>query len=208
MAAGDNAAGDGAEGAARGGSARESAERDSREARIDPRYDPAFQRGFRGHVHRSVQVRPGRGEGASRPEPVAPAAAPPIQRPAPQPPPMNQPAPDAPEPKTDAGVDSNDGHTHGDLMPPERLNPYVVALWVVGIALSVGGVTTQWWAQMSQVSGAFSVQNGVPVRVLLIGLANTVSGPMITVGMATIVGLIFMLALRRGNTSSSPTGLP
>jgi hypothetical protein len=61
---------------------------------------------------------------------------------------------------------------------------------------------------MSQVSGAFSVQNGVPVRVLLIGLANTVSGPMITVGMATIVGLIFMLALRRGNTSSSPTGLP
>jgi hypothetical protein len=42
----------------------------------------------------------------------------------------------------------------------------------------------------------------VPLRVLLVSLANTVSGPMITVGMATIVGLIFMAATRSRNTSS------
>lgn len=200
MAADDSAAGN--------KMARDSAARDDRKARIDPRYDPAFQRGYRGEVRRSLQARPGRGEPASTPPPSkithAPAPAiPKVDR--------SEPEPGDAIVDDDSSVDDSnidDAHADVHLMPPPRMNPYVVALWVIGIALSVGGVVLQWWAQMSQVSGAFSVQNGVPLRVLLISLANTVTGPMITVGLATIVGLIFMLAVRRRNVPSSRPDLP
>jgi hypothetical protein len=140
---------------------------------IDPRYNPVFQRGYRGEVRRSLRAGVGRGERES--------------------------GSTTPNVDDDPSVDDEGAERY---LPPPRMNPYVVALWVIGIALSVCGVLVQWWAQLSQFSGAFSVQNGVPLRVLLVSLANTVSGPMITVGMATIVGLIFMAATRSRNTSS------
>jgi hypothetical protein len=189
---------------------------------IDPRYNPVFQRGYRGDVRRSLRAGVGRGEresGAQRvqremPRPVSRPGSQPISRPLSN----GEHAPDAPDAPM-AGTDRREresGSTTPNVdddpsvddegaeryLPPPSTNPYVVALWVIGIALSVCGVLVQWWAQLSQFSGAFSVQNGVPLRVLLVSLANTVSGPMITVGMATIVGLIFMAATRSRNTSS------
>jgi hypothetical protein len=80
---------------------------------------------------------------------------------------------------------------------------------VIGIVFTVGGAILQLAPQLSPSQGSFSVSEGqgLPVELVLRNLAYAVSTPMITVGMATIVGLIFLLAVaaRPGRSDSDAT---
>ena len=74
-----------------------------------------------------------------------------------------------------------------------RRNPYIVALWIVGIGLIVGGIAFQWWA--ASLSNNSYSGNEVPVEVILQQFAWTCSPAMIAVGGLTLVILIFLRAL-------------
>ena len=212
-AAGD--AGTGGEGAERtgGGGAQE---------RFDPRYDPAFQRGYRadssararsgrasreraakeervGREERGVDAHPAAPrERESMPRERAPRERAPLasapREPAPREPVPREPAPVASDP-LDAG-----GASDGELQrfqPPRRGNPYIVALWIIGVGLVVTAVSFQAWAQSHSTAISYNSADGVPLMAVLLNLAYALSGPLVTVGLGTIVGLLFLSAVRR-----------
>lgn len=114
-------------------------------AAVDPRYDPAFQRGFQGEVATGPH-----GQSTLR---RTAAVNPPSTRPGPQraesfvPAPFAQPAvpqsPDpAPEPAASAGQPAPVSQPAGGARELTR-NPFVIALAVLGALLIVGGAV---WA--------------------------------------------------------------
>lgn len=173
---------------------------------IDPRFDPTFQRGFRPDSRRSDSSRRER----SRREPVARSAPdraahestlPPKQAQAPAQAPKQVPIPPVSPPNaadSAAGstIDEDDGTDLVSMTPPARFNPYIVALWVIGIILVVAGAGFLFWAQtISRMSGGYDPNQGVPIEIILANLAYSVSGPMVAVGLATLIGLIFLRAV-------------
>ncbi|HEY5223874.1 MAG TPA: hypothetical protein VIJ18_12610 [Microbacteriaceae bacterium] len=165
---------------------------------LDPRFDPAFQRGYR--------------PGAARPEApdavtqvptsdrvaqgAAPFSSPP---PATRPPEGRQPEEAIPTgvPVDDSASTPSDGQEgHETPLHASRANPYLRALWIIGIGCVVAGIALQLWAQTEAVNVSYDPQGGVPLNAVLLNLAYSVGSPLITTGLATVVGLLFLLAVR------------
>ena len=187
---------------------------------IDPRYDPAFQRGYQPDPQRPLKreraLKPAPTTGRTQNSEAAQTRAGGHRRVDARPATANHvapgPAPVAPKVERDA-VDQSFGDPFDDpfddsfddpfddseapALPPRRTNPYVSALWVIGIVLVVVGVILQIAPQLSTSQGAVSYapDQGVPAPIVLRSLAYAVSTPMITIGLATIVGLIFLAAV-------------
>jgi len=156
-------------------------------SKIDPRFDPAFQRGFDGPVD---AVPPARRESLlpspARPVTTAPTAA---ARGAVAASAVSSAAPDAPrelvEPTT-------------ELDPaPRRPNPFLVALLVIAAALIVGGfylvARLNELFTRSQNTGNWG--DYIAVQVL------TIAAPVLGIlGVATAIGVVFIYAVRWGRT--------
>ncbi|MGO4692416.1 hypothetical protein [Glaciibacter sp. 2TAF33] len=128
--------------------------------RFDPRHDPLFQRGF------DPAVQPRHVENAGAPPASVPIAATPAS---------NTGSPAAPDQTVAAWP---------------RRNPYLRALWVVGVGLILGGLGLAWQATASSTDYSYS-GGEMPLEMLLRQLLWVLIPPMVTVGIATIVALVF-----------------
>jgi hypothetical protein len=150
---------------------------DATEPRFDPRHDPLFQRGYDPAVPR-VSTQPV----AAQPAGTEHVAAPPIAaRPG-----STQPG------STHPGSTEPDSTEPDSVQPvgPRRVNPYIRALWIVGIGLVVGGLALVWQATSNNAYNNYSADD-VTLAMLLQQLAWVVIPVMLTVGTATIVALVF-----------------
>jgi hypothetical protein len=150
--------------------------------RIDPRYDPAFQRGFEGSVASGV-----------RRHPVAPPS-PAIVTPAPF-----RAAPEREEPRAESGGPQTDEVEPGSVpsdhqvSPARRLsqNPFLISLVVLGLALTVGGLI---WANQARllVSGRGAAATDLDYWFL----QATVTGAPLTIvaGISILAGVLFVAA--------------
>ncbi|MHC5794735.1 hypothetical protein ACVXZ4_01105 [Lacisediminihabitans sp. FW035] len=137
---------------------------------IDPRYRPEFQRGY---------------TGGAAPRPIVPA------------PRVDEPTqvgmPPAAAIDLEAAADAPS--VHADQVTRRR-NPYVFTIPVVALGFIVLGswllVTQFVWSY----SGAFGSDNSVERRFTGV-LSYVFSAPLVTVGLATLVGYVFWLAVRR-----------
>ncbi|WP_200935314.1 hypothetical protein [Leifsonia sp. Leaf336] len=187
---------------------------------FDPRYDPQFQRGYRPQPgerpHTQVRTAPSpaaapdveaeqRDDAAPSVEAAAltvnPTALPRVTPDAVDPVPAAlDPAADRPELVRAYAVPAPSLLDRLDLSP--RRNPLVLALWIVGGGLVVLGIV------LYSVSVSLSYTGSTPstdVGSLVISqLGWMLAGPMITIGLATLVALLFLTALagRRPRTVS------
>ncbi|TFD62229.1 hypothetical protein E3T39_04335 [Cryobacterium suzukii] len=81
----------------------------------------------------------------------------------------------------------------------EPLNPFIIALWVIGPALTIGGLVLQVRTILesfgnSGFTGSSSAE--LPIEVVMQQLVWHLAPAMITTGLATTVGLLFFQALR------------
>ncbi|MGN6325288.1 hypothetical protein [Pseudolysinimonas sp.] len=164
--------------------------------RIDPRYDPAFQRGYRG----DVRTQP-RGESALRrtppadPHPAHERSAATSPAPAMIPgPPAPAPVPTAAEPVGTAVVP----HASEPTVPPEvsatprdvTRNPFYLAAGALAVLLIVGGAV--WLGQ-----GFAAIADGRAASVVgyYAAATMTVGAPLLMgIGVLIIAGLLFVLA--------------
>ena len=141
---------------------------------FDPRFDPAFQRGFDGEGLRAPR----------RPVESAPTA-PPIGLPSialpPTPPSTGETAPATPQTADDAADD--------DRQP--RRNPFLIALAVVSVALVVAGV---WIIQIARApfDGTNAAAN---VDFVFLQILGGLAPAAIALGVATAIGIVFVLAV-------------
>ncbi|QEE62403.1 hypothetical protein FVA74_13095 [Salinibacterium sp. dk2585] len=144
---------------------------------VDPRFPAVFQRGYAGGGETRAEARrDGAGSvGAASHEVAARqpvAAANPSEVTA---------APDAAAPTA---------RTEGAIEEREpRVNPFIVVLWVLSLALTVGGVRAITWtySDMSPIWNG----NGRPIEMMLIAVINQLAGPVIGIGLLGILGLLF-----------------
>ncbi|GIT81332.1 hypothetical protein LLS1_30010 [Leifsonia sp. LS1] len=196
----------------------------ARSGGFDPRYDPAFQRGYRpqpGERPRTT-VRSASGtaasgrvaSGARTASPTSSArdvsplddiaaagtadtsweqSAEPVTGPAVAP---YAAAPAVPAPSPLASV---------ELSP--RRNPYMLALWIVGAALVVLGVVVYAVAANTSYTNNYSGTGSDVATQVFIQIGWVLAGPMITIGFATLVALLFLTALtgRRRSSDVPPT---
>lgn len=196
---------------------------------FDPRFDPAFQRGY--------QPRPGE-QSRTRVRSDAPDSA--YRRPSSLLPPRDQPpsaaSPSEPVTPFEAAAMSLDdqgmpplpvggmgaggmgsvavaaplnvgsGLTGVELSP--RRNPFILALWLIGGGFVVLGIVLYSVSVTSSYSGPTP---STDVGALLFAqLGWMLAGPLITVGLLTLVGLLFLTALagRRGRAAVAADGGP
>jgi hypothetical protein len=154
---------------------------DATRPRFDPRHDPLFQRGYDPAAPVSDVAR--RDAPASGPA-SAPASAG-----------TGAPARGAEEPHAYSHLGLVQPGLHPDGEPVPRRNPYIRALWITGVALVVVGIGLAW--QANAYSANYSYSGGaVPFAMILQQLIWILVPSMVTVGMATIVALVFWEALR------------
>ncbi|MFT2818094.1 hypothetical protein [Leifsonia sp. A12D58] len=85
-----------------------------------------------------------------------------------------------------------------DQPTQQRRNPFIVALWIVGIGLIVGGIAFQWWA--ASLSPNYSgEEDQIPIEVILQQIAWTGAPAVSTVGGLT---LVILIAWRAANWTS------
>lgn len=174
---------------------------------VDQRFDPAYQRGFTGTATepRSLHLQaaaPAQALAAAplRAEPIAAgpiAAGPVMAEPIAAPPLPEHPQPVMP---VTAIAESQRG--------PRGPNPWVVALWIIGlglIALAAYGWTYTLDGYMSYSDTGMTVEadNG-PRDPLLFQFFSSYTPWLAQLGALTLLGLIFRLALRRDRRTSPP----
>jgi len=152
------------------------------EQRVDPRYDPAFQRGFEGSVTSSVRSR----QAPQRDAIVTPA-------------PFRQPEATEPQPEVaptrSAAVDEPEPTPEHDAVPvaARRLtrNPYLVAVTLLGVIMVGGGAA---WA--NQARGLVSGRGVAATDLDYWFLEATVVGAPLTIvaGILILAGVLFMAA--------------
>ncbi|WP_111720953.1 hypothetical protein [Homoserinimonas sp. OAct 916] len=164
---------------------------------FDPRFDPAFQPGFDPEKHRSSRRRVfrssastvGESTGAAAPVPQSGTVAN-LAHQAASHPVRSQATPD--------GVAYESSHSGGDGEPhsvPLGQNPYVRALWFVSAGLLVGGFLLYWWANSDV--GIQGWEGSSPPFIWVLQQSSWVVVPaMMTVGLAGLVGLLFLYAIR------------
>ncbi|WP_105035454.1 hypothetical protein [Cryobacterium aureum] len=118
-------------------------------------------------------------------------------------------APKSPDrPEVSVGTDQRDSvpvPDDGALLDQfEPRNPFIVALWVIGPALIIAGPVLQArsiYESYRGNSGSFS-SDDIPFEVVLQQLTYSVLPSMVGVGLATVIGLLFVEAIRwRSRTS-------
>jgi hypothetical protein len=150
---------------------------DENSANIDPRFDPAFQRGFEGAVT-TTRRRPTIGT-----PPVLPAqatAARPVIS-----------APSAPEPAAPQ-QESVLEETEVEADEPIRgVNPFVIVLWVVAVLLVIAGAYLTMWARTTFLTDSLSTNiDYVTIQIITYG-----SPLLVVLGLATGIGLMFLHAI-------------
>lgn len=144
--------------------------------KFDPRFDPRYQPGYSGEESEFSEK----------------AATSESSRPRPSPPPRTpDPVPGSEAAGAGSGADSaveSDGDT------PVEQNPFELILWIMAAGLVIGGVAFAYWASslnyMYVPDGA-----GWSWQQMLQSSGWALSGPMVTVGLATVVGLFFRRAM-------------
>lgn len=142
---------------------------------FDPRFDPAYQRGYEGVVDAAPQAR----RGPATTAPATPAAQP-IGLP---PTAARQPEPVHPTP-VEGFVES----------PRRRPNPFVIALVVLSVLLVGGGLYLVSRMRDLFANTQSSTDFDFVTLQVLIGIAPIVIG----LGVATALGVIFIYAVRWG----------
>ena len=146
------------------------------EARFDPKHDARYQRGYEAGAPADAD--------ASDPSAIrSPAAA-------------SQPA-DSVGPADVGSVPAPDADEPLDQFEPR--NPFIIALWIIGPALIIGGLILQMrtiFATYFSSGFAGSSSAEVPTEMVMQQLIWTLAPAMIATGLATVVGLLFFHALR------------
>lgn len=160
---------------------------------FDPRFHPAFQRGYEPPAQttpkRPVRSEPRREEFVG-PPPQAPAVPLVVAAPATK----SAPASDQVHPIAGTPVAESRG-----------INPYIVILWIVGAVLTLGGTALLFVGNFR----AFTNNTDGPQeqldaqRIYLLG--TTFGGPLVTVGLVTIAGLLALSAWRAGHRRQNAT---
>jgi hypothetical protein len=154
---------------------------------FDPRFDPAFQRGYK--------------------PPAKPQTVPSIPVDSIGEPPV------APDPEMSEGAATEDGvpedaATEATAIVGRRgVNPYVVILWLIGVVFAVGGTALLFWSYLLLMTSYTTTGPAQAATAQALYVYGSVFGvPLITVGLATIAGLIFFSAWRswhrRGGSSA------
>jgi hypothetical protein len=168
---------------------------------IDPRYDPAFQRGFAGSAHARIRAVDSPRE-QPRPEPRAqPRQS--VQRPAAEEPGDPFVVPPARPPVADP-LDAVDAAPGDSPARPSGLklrgNPWVAGLWVVGVLLVTAGFLGTWRSQSIYV-GATPVDD--MSEIVTMEVLDLLSPPLLLVGLLVLAGVLFLHAIawrsRRGD---------
>jgi len=192
---------------------------------FDPNYDPAFQRGYTprpGEAHRtrlrnaaddSPFRRPPPGREAAGPTASAATPASPYQEPAGHGDLLDAdrfdrtPESDAEPFRSDAGSDAlpSDDRAGSAVVitgasildraeiSPKR-NPYFLALWIIGGGFVVLGIVLYAFSIYTSYTGTTDSQDVSTLVFSQVGWM--LAGPLVTVGLATIVALILLTALR------------
>jgi len=149
----------------------------SEQPNVDPRFPAVFQRGYAGGGETRAEARRDRAGsvGAASPEvadrqPVAAATASDV---------TTRPDAAATTARTDDAIEVRE----------PRVNPFIVVLWVLSLALTVGGVRAITWtySDMSPIWNG----NGQPIEMMFIAVINQLGGPVIGIGLLGILGLLF-----------------
>lgn len=180
---------------------------DSRSAPpVDPRFDPAFQRGYRRSQAPASATDASAMDASARKPPPKAGDRSADGRAAPRAFGRARDETEADVRSSTTGVADSSGEfdpddARNDAEVPHfegrapRTNPYLTALWIIGVGFVITGIGTQLWAQMQAGNVSYDPTGGVPLNAVLLNLAYSVGGPMITTGLATIVGLLFLLAV-------------
>jgi hypothetical protein len=148
---------------------------DENSATIDPRFDPAFQRGFDGAVT-TTRRRPTIGTPPVLPA-QAPAARPVVSTSA-------VPEPTAPEPQSVVEEDEAEEVVRG-------VNPFIVVLWIVAVLLVISGAYLTMWARTTFLTDSLSTNiDYVTIQIITYG-----SPLLVVLGLATAIGLVFLHAI-------------
>lgn len=153
---------------------------------LDPRFHPAFQRGY-------------------EPDPPSPAVHPadavdsaaivslPQWAEVP-PPPVGPPTDKAPpEGEQKPAIHAEVGGTAATANR-RGINPYIALLWVVGVVLAVGGAALLFFGFVGVFTSYSNVSSEGPRAQVPYVLGTTFGTPLVSVGLATIAGLIFFSA--------------
>lgn len=190
----------------------------ARPSGFDPRYDPAFQRGYRPQPGEPTRTR-ARTAGAagaapardrSRVEPraelgsveaeaawdAAPEAVPLPDLSAPSFPVASPAGPPATGASGLPGAiaPAAGGFLAGAELSPRR-NPFMLALWIIGAALVVVGVAVYAIAANASYTNNYSGTASDIGTQVFIQIGWVLAGPMITIGFATLIALLFLTAL-------------
>jgi hypothetical protein len=194
---------------------------------FDPRYDPAFQRGYRPQPGEPTRMRatapdarssaepgravprpvepgraePGRAPSAStgrsrdRLRPPAPADAHRIEEEEPTDRARSADAVVTAEPATEPAAPAARPRILGSVDLSPRRNPLMLAVWIVGAALVVVGVALYAVAVGSSYTTTYSGSTQDVGAQVLTQIGWVLAGPMITVGLTTLVALLLLTAL-------------
>lgn len=145
------------------------------EQKFDPRFDPAFQRGYDPDEHGSESG--GASVGANGAGGAATVSGEPREQPLPH---------ESVPPVADAAA-AEQGQRQ-----PVQSNPFERTLGVIAAALVIAGIGGTFWANNTSYNGPGDTWDW---QQLLQSLVWALSSPMITVGLATGVGLLFRRAI-------------
>jgi hypothetical protein len=153
--------------------------------RVDPRYDPAFQRGFEGEVKSGLRSR----TSVRRTALVSPA---PYRSGEPEPAVEEYGVQDATQTRTGADAEPEPAPDHVPVrvvgMRDLRRNPFLVTLVVLGLVLTIGGAA---WANQARQAVA-DLATELDYWYLQ---ASTVGAPLtIIAGIAILAGVLFVAA--------------
>ena len=185
-----------------------------RDSGFDPRYDPSFQRGYQPRPGEQAQTR----VRADSPDSAYRRPSSLLQRPQPEVPdelrydddlPPVDPRPvlprepqadlDAPAPAT-AVVVGPGFLDRLDTSP--RRNPFILALWITGAGFVLLGIVLYCISVTSSYSGP--TPSSDVGSLVFAQLGWMLAGPLITVGLLTLVGLLFLTALAGRRAPAPP----
>ena len=145
---------------------------------FDPRFDPAFQRGYvddgsgAPQPYRGIEAL---GLGA---EPVGPAPLEPLE-------------------SRDAAVAQAPAQAHPELLAVSlQGNPWIRVLWVIAPVFVLGGLIGQAWSQTLLFSGSYASGPSGFVSYVAPSVMQSVGPWMVLTGLAALVGVVFLHAVR------------
>jgi hypothetical protein len=153
--------------------------------RFDPRHDAIYQRGYQ----------PGDELRTDAAASVARAVTDPAAQPAAEPSRAPQPVPgDAAAAAPVAEVAALLGEPNGPILMEVPRNPFIRALWIVGIAMMALSLLAQWYVNSRSYQSGYDGSAGMPIEMLVQQMVWYVASPMFSAGITTIVALLFWQA--------------